>query len=85
MTGVTLPTVRRALDLLELPQHYQDILLTEAEKPRDQQKITADVFVEVNKSKRVIRSYQPEVFDHVTDEQFVDAMVDKYAAVSLTT
>lgn len=78
VTGVSTPTVRRALELLELPQHYQDLLLKEAEKPRDQQRITADVFVEVNKSKRVIRTYQPEVFDEVSDEEFVDAMVGKY-------
>jgi len=78
VTGVSAPTVRRALELLELPQHYQDLLLKEAEKPRDKQRITADVFVEVNKSKRVIRTYQPKVFDKVTDEEFVDAMVEKY-------
>lgn len=78
VTGVTLPTIRRALELLELPQHYQDMLLKEAEKPRDQQTITADVFVEVNKSKRVIQSYQPDVFKDVTGEEFVDAMVNKY-------
>jgi ParB/RepB/Spo0J family partition protein len=78
LTGVPPPTVRRALELLELPQHYQDELLAEAEKPRDQQRITADVFVEVNKSRRVIERYQPEVFDEITETQFVDSMVDKY-------
>lgn len=78
VTGVSLPTVRRALELLELPQRYQDMLLAEAEKPRDKQVITADVFVEVNKSKRVIRRYQPEVFEQVSPDGFVDAMVEKY-------
>lgn len=78
VTGVSLPTVRRALELLELPQRYQDMLLEEAEKPRDKQVITADVFVEVNKSKRVIERYQPEVFDEVTPDGFVDAMIEKY-------
>lgn len=78
LTGVSLPTVRRALDLLALPQHYQDLLLREAEKPRDKQTITADVFVEVNKSQRVVQRYQPGVFEHVSEEQFLDSMVDKY-------
>jgi ParB family chromosome partitioning protein len=78
VTGVSLPTVRRALELLELPKRYQDLLLEEGKKPRDQQQITADVFVEVNKSKRVIEQYQPEVFEQVSEEQFVDGMVDKY-------
>jgi ParB/RepB/Spo0J family partition protein len=78
VTGVSLPTVRRALELLDLPKRYQNLLLEEGKKPRDQQKITADVFVEVNKSKRVIEQYQPEVFESVSEEQFVDGMVDKY-------
>lgn len=78
LTGVPLPTVRRALELVELPQRYQDLLIVEAEKPRDKQTITADVFVEVNKAKRVIETYQPKVFEEVSQEDFVDSMVDKY-------
>lgn len=78
LTGVPLPTVRRALELLDLPQRYQDLLLKEAEKPQEQQKIKADVFVEVNKSKRVLQRYVPEVFEEVSEADYVDAMVDKY-------
>lgn len=78
ITGVPLPTIRRALELLELPDHYQRLLLLEAEKPRDQQKITADLFVEINKSKRAIARYVPEVFQEVTPEEYVDSMVEKY-------
>src|SRR5688500_18692065 len=40
LTGVPLPTVRRALELLELPKRYQKLLLDEAAKPKDQQTIT---------------------------------------------
>ena len=78
LTGVSLPTVRRALELLELPQRYQDMLLREAEKPRDQQVIKADLFVEINKAKSAIRRYVPEVLDEIGEDRFVDAMVEKY-------
>jgi ParB family chromosome partitioning protein len=78
LTGVSLPTVRRALELLELPKRYQRMLLNEAKKPKDQQTISADLFVEVNKSKRVIERYAPEVFDKVSESEYVDAMVVKY-------
>jgi ParB family chromosome partitioning protein len=80
LTGVPLPTVRRALELLELPRKYQRLLLNEAKKPREQQSVTADLFVEVNKSKRVIERYVPEVFKEVSDAEYVDAMVDKYTS-----
>lgn len=78
ITGVPLPTVRRALELLELPKKYQKMLLDEAEKPRDQQKITADLFVEINKSKRAIERYVPEVFEAIPEDQYVESMVEKY-------
>src|SRR5216683_1790442 len=45
VTGVPLPSVRRALDLLDLPEKYQRMLLREAEKPRHEQRIKADLFI----------------------------------------
>ena len=59
LTGLSVATVRRCLDLLELPQRYQDPLMAEAEKPKDHQVIKADLFVEINKAKSAIRRYTP--------------------------
>lgn len=78
ITGVSVPTVRRALELLELPQKYRLLLLKEAEKPKDQQVIKADLFVEINKSRNAIRRYVPEVFDAVSEDEYVEVMVEKY-------
>ncbi len=78
VTGLSLATVNRALDLLGLPQKYQRLLLEEAKKPRDKQRIKADLFIEINKSRRVVHKYAPEVFERVTDAQYVAAMVSKY-------
>lgn len=80
VTGVPLATVRRAFELLELPQHYQDLLMSEAKKPRDEQKIKADLFVEINKSKRAVERYVPEVFGDVSEAEYVDRLVKKYVA-----
>jgi ParB family chromosome partitioning protein len=79
-TGVPLPTVRRAFELLELPDRYQKMLMEEANKPRDQQKIKADLFVEINKSMRAVERYVPEVFDQVTEAEYRDRLVEKYVA-----
>jgi ParB family chromosome partitioning protein len=80
ITGLSLPTVRRALELLELPQKYQTMLMKEAQKPRDEQVITADVFVEIFKARRAVQSYVPEVFEEVSEREFVDSLVDKYSS-----
>lgn len=78
LTGVSEPTVRRALELLELPPKYRKMLINEAHKPREQQTVTADLFVEINKSARAIERYVPEVFEEVTPARYLDIMVRKY-------
>ena len=78
ITGVRLPTVRRALDLLDLPQKYQNMLLREAEKPRHEQRIKPDLFIEVYKSLHAVERHTPEVFDQITKPQYIDSMVQKY-------
>lgn len=80
LTGVTLPTVSRAMELLELPPRYRTMLLAEAEKPRDEQTITPDLFIEINKSRRVVASYAPEVFEKVSHKDYLDAMIGKYTS-----
>lgn len=78
LTGLPITQVNRAFELLELPEKYRDLLMEEAQKPRDQQRIKADLFVEVNKSKRVIQKYAPDVFEQVTEDEYVESMLQKY-------
>lgn len=80
VTGVRLPTVRRALELLELPARYQKLLLKEAEKPRSERRIKADLFIEIYKSYNAISRHAPEVLEEVDKKEYVDSMVQKYVA-----
>ncbi len=47
-------------------------------KPYKDQRITPDLFIEVYKSLHAVERYTPEVFDHVSSAEYVDAMVTKY-------
>ena len=78
VTGVPLATVRRALDLLNLPAKYQRLLLKEAEKPRAEQRVKADLFIEVYKSLHAIERHAPEVLESVSQANYIDSMVQKY-------
>jgi DNA-binding phage protein len=83
ITGVRLPTVKRCLELLDLPERYRDLLMAEAEKPKGEQKITADLFIEINKSYNVVERYVPETASSFDKAEFVDSMVDKYVSGSV--
>lgn len=78
ITGVRLPTVKRCMELLELPKHYRDLLMKETQKPKGEQKITADLFIEINKSFNVVEKYVPEALRNFDKPEFVETMVDKY-------
>jgi ParB/RepB/Spo0J family partition protein len=78
VTGVSLASVRRALDLLALPQKYQQLLLREAAKPRHEQRVKADLFIEIYKSLHALERHAPEVLEAVPQAQYIDAMVRKY-------
>ncbi len=80
ITGVPPSTVKRAFDLLDLPAKYRKLLLREAAKPRKEQRIKPDLFIEIYKSLHTIERYTPEVFDSVGRPEYVEAMVNKYLA-----
>ena len=54
------------------------MLLKEAEKPKEKQDVTADLFLEIYKSVNVIQSYQPKVFEEIKKDEYVDVLVNKY-------
>lgn len=78
ITGLTTSTISRAFTLLALPRKYEKILLEEGNKPREEQKITADLFIEINNALRAVEKYTPEVFESVSPNKFVDVMFSKY-------
>lgn len=78
ITGLSKSTVNRALELLELPSKYRRMLLREAEKPKSEQSVTADLFVEINKSYAVMEKYTPEICTSTSRLKYIDIMVDKY-------
>ena len=71
LTGLSKAMTRSCLELLELPKKYQNMLLAEARKPRREQSITPDLFIEINKSMRVVQSYAPEAMRGVSDRQYL--------------
>jgi ParB/RepB/Spo0J family partition protein len=78
LTGISVSRIRRYLDLLNLPSKYGELLFTELEKPKHEQKISVDLIIEIQKSFKTIEKYVPEALQETNEEKYIDSMLDKY-------
>jgi len=60
-TGLNLSNIRRCKLLMELPQEYKDQILDELNKPKAQQKITEDLFIEMERALKTVERAMPDV------------------------
>lgn len=60
-TGLNRSIIRRCKLLLELPEEYRDMMLDELNKPKAQQKITEDFFVEMERALKTVERAMPSV------------------------
>src|SRR2546427_3412265 len=77
-TGVSATTIRRAFELLRLPKKYLDKLMEELKKPKAEQRLSEDLFLEMTRSLRAIENYNPDVFRELPRSKFIDSFVKKY-------
>lgn len=78
LTGVTLSTIKRCDELLELPEKFKRIIWKELEKPKSEQKFTEDLFLEINKSIKTINSYLPEIIEENKNKRLLELFFSKY-------
>jgi len=60
-TGLNRSIIRRCKLLMELPQKYKDEILAELNKPKAQQKITEDLFIEMERALKTVERAMPAV------------------------
>ena len=75
-TGLTRGQIRRCRLLLDLPDRFKDMLLTELGRPKPQQKLSEDLFIEMERSLKTVVNRLPEYTDHLDDIR--DTLVDKF-------
>ena len=75
-TGLTRGQIRRCRLLLELPDRFKDMLLRELELPKLQQKLSEDLFIEMERSLKTVTNRLPGYSDRLDDIR--DALVDKF-------
>lgn len=76
MTGLTRGAIRRCQLLINLPARFKEMLLKELEKPKLQQKLSEDFFIEMEKSLRTVIKRIPEYESRI--DSIRDALVTKF-------
>jgi ParB family transcriptional regulator, chromosome partitioning protein len=70
LTGLSRGAIRRCRLLMELPDRFKDMLVVELEKPKSQQRLSEDFFLEMEKSLKTVTrrlpNYQPRI-DNIRD------------------
>jgi ParB family chromosome partitioning protein len=60
-TGLSRGIIRRCKLLMELPEEYKKTILVELQKPKPQQKLTEDFFIEMERSLKTVERAMPDV------------------------
>ena len=77
-TGLTRGQIRRCRLLLDLPDRFKDMLLEELELPKSQQKITEDLFIEMERALKTLVRRLPDYGKHL--EEIRDTLIKKFRA-----
>jgi ParB family transcriptional regulator, chromosome partitioning protein len=76
LTGLSRGAIRRCRLLMELPDRFKDMLVVELEKPKSQQRLSEDFFLEMEKSLKTVTrrlpNYQPRI------DNIRDALIEKF-------
>lgn len=75
-TGLGRAVIRRSKLLLDLPDRYRQMILEELKKPKRSQKISEDLFIELERSLRVVEQQLPDLVDD--KDRVRDVLLDKY-------
>ncbi len=75
-TGLSRSVIRRSKLLMNLPKKYKDQILAELNKPKSQQKLTEDLFIEMERALRTVETYMPGLIKN--KDRVRDTLISKY-------
>ena len=75
-TGLTRGQIRRCRLLLDLPDGFKEMLLDELKLPKSQQKLSEDLFIEMERSLKTVINRLPEYEDRI--DSIRDTLVNKF-------
>jgi len=79
-TGLNRAVVRRSRLLMMLPSKYQQMILRELQKPKAQQKLSEDFFIEMERALKTVARNMPAAFGSLSKNSIRDILIAKYLA-----
>ncbi len=78
LTGMSISTVHRCQDLIDLSQKYQNMILQyyESGEPRDF-KFTEDFFLELNRALKSIKKFHRDIYEKYSKTGIIDRFIEK--------
>lgn len=76
-TGLLISQIRRCKVLMELPERYKDMLLDELHKPKSKQRLSEDMFIEMEKAITRVEKVLPALTESGKDP-IRDTLIQKY-------
>jgi len=85
LTGLTISTVNRCIELLKLDKKYQKMIIEyyQLGEPKDY-KFSEDFFLEMNRALNSIKKFQREIYDDYSRSGLIDRFVEKRKHNTLT-
>lgn len=78
-TGLTRSMLRRCKIIMNLPEHHIDIIKSELKKPKSEQRITEDFYIEMERSLTSVSRAMPDLIkDDLDKEKIRVVLIDKY-------
>lgn len=80
LTGFTVGSINRSKKLLRLPPKYLEMLKEELSKPKGDQVLTEDFFLEAGDAVSAIQRFHPGVYDQHGQNELIDRLVARRKA-----
>jgi len=82
LTGLTRGAIRRCQLLIDLPERFKKMLVLELEKPKTQQRLSEDFFIEMEKSLKTVTKRLPEYSNRI--DPIRDVLIKKFQKGTIT-
>jgi ParB family transcriptional regulator, chromosome partitioning protein len=78
-SGLLLSVITRCKLLIALPEHHKQNILKELQRPKSQQKLTEDFYIEMERALTTVQKAMPSIVEKFGRETIRENLIEKYS------